>query len=128
MLLEASIADGSIKLPVLDKEKTCLPEKALGHVLRTMMENGCFIEFEAEDASTMLKKHDERRRKRIENIRILVEKHGARSPQANAAMTIALTDLHQMQVEREAAKTKVSLLSKSCSCIEELEMMLDLAV
>lgn len=128
MLLEASVGDGSIRLPILDKDKISFPQTALESILKLMMKDGCFIEFETRSMETLAKHHLKRRQELIANVRAVAMEFGEKSPQANAKRRTALQEFSRMQDELKTAKLKVPLLSKPYSCLEELEMNLDMAL
>ena len=126
MILQASIGDGSIHLPILGNSSFRLSDTALKMILDCIASQGAMVSFET-DALEEIKKKQCIRRKELMSDVILAEKEfGKRSPQANAARRIALQEMMAMPKDLDVERLEVEIVPKAFSCIEALEMHLDM--
>jgi len=125
MLLEASIGDGSIHLPVLGNDKFNLPDVALTMILDCMVTNGAMVSFETLELEEIKRRQAIRRKELMGDVIMAEKEFGKTSPQANAARRIALQEMMKMPNELDARRLNIHLVSKPYSCIEELEIFLD---
>lgn len=126
MLLEASIGDGSIHLPILGNDKFELPNDALKMILDCMVTNGAMVSFETLDLEEIKRRQAIRRKELMSDVTAAEKEFGKTSPQANAARRVALQEMMKMPKELDAGRLEVPIVSKPFSCVEELLMHLDM--
>lgn len=126
MLLEASIGDWSIHLPVLGNDKFELPNEALKMILDCIVTNGAMVSFETLELEAIKRRQAARRKELMSDVTAAEKEFGKTSPQANAARQIALQEMMKMPKELDARRLGVPIVSKSFSCVEELLMHLDM--
>lgn len=126
MMLEASIEDSSVHLPVLGAGEFELPNYAVEMVLKRMTANGAFAEFETEKLRSIKQKQHLERIELIHSIDKVVKEFGKMSCQANAARQAAMQKMNDMEKEYCSGMLRVDLVSQPCSCLEELAVQLDL--
>lgn len=126
MLLQASIGDGSIHLPILGDDKFKLSDDALKIILDCMVSNGAVVSFETLELEQTKKQQNARRRELMSDVSMAEKEFGKTSPQANSARRIALQEMMKMPNELDAKRLKIQIVSKPYSCIEELVMHLDM--
>ncbi len=126
MLLEASIGDGSIHLPILGNDNFELPNEALKMILDCMVTNGAMVSFETLELEEIKRRQIARRKELMSDVTAAEKEFGKTSPQANAARRVALQELMKMPKELDAGRLEVPIVSKPFSCIEEMMMHLDM--
>lgn len=126
MLLEASIGDGSIHLPILGNDKFELPNDALKMILDCMVTNGAMVSFETLDLEEIKRRQAIRRKELMSDVTAAEKEFGKTSPQANAARRVALREMMKMPKELDIGRLEVPIVSKPFSCVEELVMHLDM--
>ena len=126
MLLEASIGDGSIHLPVLGDSRFKLPNEALKMVLDCMTTTGAIVSFETLELEEIKRRQAARRKELMSNVTMAEKEFGKTSPQANAARRVALQEMMKMPKELDAGRLEVPIVSKPFSSVEELMMHLDM--
>jgi len=126
MLLEASIGDGSIHLPVLGKPGFKLSNDCLKAILECVVANGAVVSFETLELNEIKRRQNTRRRELLSDVTMAEKQFGKMSPQANAARRVALQEMMKMPKELDAGRLEVPIVSKPFSCIEELVMHLDM--
>lgn len=126
MLLEASIGDGSIHLPVLGDSRFKLPNEALKMILDCMATTGAMVSFETLELEAIKRRQAARRKELMSDVTMAEKEFGKTSPQANAARRVALQEMMKMPKELDAGRLEVPIVSKSFSCVEELLMHLDM--
>ncbi len=126
MLLEASIGDGSIHLPVLGDSRFKLPNEALKMILDCMATTGAMVSFETLELEAIKRRQAARRKELMGDVTAAEKEFGKASPQANAARRVALQEMMKMPKELDAGRLEVPIVSKPFSCVEELVMHLDM--
>ena len=127
MILQASLGDGSIRLPILGNDIFKLPAYALDMVLECMMEAGAVISFSTELLNDIKAKQTLKIKELMGTVESVDREFGRNSPQANAARRVALQEmLIKMPSELDAGMLEIKLVQKHFSCVEELAMNLDL--
>ena len=126
MLLEASISDGLIHLPVLGDSRFKLPNEALKMILDCMATTGAMVSFETLELEAIKRRQVARRNELMSNVSMAEKEFGKTSPQANAARRVALQEMMKMPKELDAGRLEVPMVSKPFSCIEEMMMHLDM--
>lgn len=126
MLLEASIGDGSIHLPVLGDSRFKLPNEALKMILDCMATTGAMVSFETLELEAIKRRQAARRKELMSDVTMAEKEFGKTSPQANAARRVALQEMMKMPKELDAGRLEVPIVSKPFSCVEEMMMHLDM--
>ena len=126
MLLEASMGDGSIHLPVLGNDKFKLPDAALKMILDCMITNGAIVSFETFELEELKRQQNARRKELMSDVTAAEKEFGKTSPQANVARRVALQEIMKMPKELDAGRLEIPFVSKPFSCVEELVMHLDM--
>lgn len=93
MLLEASISDGSIHLPVLGDSRFKLQNEALKMILDCMATTGAMVSFETLELEAIKRRQAARRKELMSDITMAEKEFGKASPQANAARRVALQEM-----------------------------------
>lgn len=125
MLLEASIGDRSIHLPVLGDSRFKLQNEALKMILGCMTTTGAMVSFETLELEEIKRRQVARRKELMSDVTMAEKEFGKTSPQANAARRVALQEMMKMPDELDAGRLEVPIVSKPFSCIEEM-MHLDM--
>ena len=126
MLLEASIGDWSIHLPVLGDSRFKLQNEALKMILDCMATTGAMVSFETLELEAIKRRQAARRKELMSDITMAEKEFGKASPQANAARLVALQEMMKMPKELDAGRLEVPIVSKPFSCVEEMMMHLDM--
>ncbi len=126
MLLEASIGDGSIHLPILGDSRFKLPNEALKMILDCMATTGAMVSFETLELEAIKRRQAARRKELMSDVTMAEKEFGKTSPQANAARRVALQEMMKMPKELDAGRLEVPIVSKPFSCVEEMMMHLDM--
>ena len=135
MLLKAAISDGSIHLPILGTSRFSLPDDALGMILpddaldiilKHMMSNGACVSFDTCKLVDIKSRQAARTIRLMHDISIAEKTFGKRSLHTNAIRQKALNELMNMPNELNEGKIIVELVPRHFSCIEDLEIFLDL--
>lgn len=126
MLIEASIGDGSIRLPVLGNDKFKLPNVALKMILDCMITNGAMVSFDTLELEAIKRRQAARRKELMSDVFATEKEFGRISSQANAARRAALQEIMKMPKELDAGRLEVPIVSQPFSCVEALLMHLDM--
>lgn len=125
MILQAAIGDGSIKLPILGNDKFNLPDAALSLILHHMIKEGAVAIFKTFETLELKKQVEADRRKLHFEILKAERTFGKNAPQTNALRRVAMQKIMKMHSSIDNTYDIVNL-APECSCIEELEMRLDM--
>jgi hypothetical protein len=127
MIIQASIGDSSINLPILGNDIFKLPSYALDIVLECMMEGGAVICFSTELFNDIKVNQSLKIKELMNTVAAADREFGRNSLQANATRKSVLQKLMiEMPNELATGMLEIKLVQRHFSCVEELAMNLDL--